>query len=362
MEVRMFHPFISDQAIENAVRVLKGRWIGQGPMVDQFEEAIGEKFNFTYPVMLNSGTAGLHLALVLAGVGPGDEVVTTAQTCTASNHPILQCYARPVFADIQYNTGNIDPADVARRITHKTRAIMCVHWGGYPCDMAELKEVAGDIPIIQDGAHALGATYRNLPLSYWGDYVMISLQAIKTITTVDGGILTCPDREKYDEAIRRRWFGIDRRNRKPTVDGYWEHDVTEVGFKYQPNDVMAAIGLGNLEHYDKLYLQRKIIAQQYRNELKDVTLFEQKDDRVSGHWLFTMHVERRNDFCQAMTSRGVEVSVVHRRNDIYPVFGGRRDDLPELDRYEKTHISLPLHNQMSYDQVDWVIRAVRQGW
>lgn len=366
-KVVMFYPYVNERAVELVTETLRSRWIGEGPKVRQFEEALQEKFGFPYCVALNSGTSALRLALVMAGVGPGDEVITPAQTCTATNTPILEQFAKPVFVGVQYWTGNPDPGDIEHRITERTKAIMVLHWAGYPCDLDEIHAIARkhNLPVIEDGAHALGASYRGTPIGATSDFTMFSFQAIKQLTTGDGGLLTMQTQEHYDEARRRRWFGIDRRNRRKRLDGYAFWDQAELGFKYHMNDIAASIGLGNLEDIDWILTRRHFIASWYHSALSTVPgvhLFERKDDRRSGNWLFTMHVERRDDFCRAMQGRGVEVSVCHIRNDVHTIFGPRRDDLPSLDRYEHTHISIPLHNQLTNEDVEYVIKSIEEGW
>jgi len=372
-KVVMFHPYVNKQAVENVVKTLTERhedgrlWIGEGPEVKAFEAALRERFRFPYCVALNSGTAALRLALALCGVGPGDKVISVAQTCTATNMPILEQFATPVFADIQYETGNLDPSDIEHRITEKTRAIMCVHWAGYPCDMDEIQAIADrhHLPVIQDGAHALGATYKGRPIGQVGDYFMVSFQAIKQLTCGDGGLLAMRNEEAYHAARRRRWFAIDRDNRVPRLDGYSFWNQAEVGYKMHMNDISASIGLGNLKDIDVILAYQHQIASYYRRQLAGVpgvTLFEQREDRESANWLFTMHVERRDDFCRMMRDKGVEVSVVHIRNDLHDIFGPRRDDLPNTDRYEQTHISIPLHNQLSVADVEYVVDCIKGGW
>jgi perosamine synthetase len=363
----MFYPWVNERAVENVAAVLRSRWIGEGPKVRQFEKALCDRFGFRYAVALNSGTAALRLALALAGVGPGDEVITTAMTCTATNTPILEQYAKPVFADIQYWTGNIDPFDIAHRITDRTKAIMAVHWAGYPCDLAEIHEVANryGLPVIGDGAHALGALYHYAPIGTISTYTMFSFQAIKQLTTGDGGLLTVQDQETYDAARRRRWFGIDRDNRRMGLNGYAHWDQSEVGYKMQMNDIAAAIGLGNLSEIDWILGRRHKIAACYRAELAGVPgvhLFDNQPDRKSGDWLFTMHVDNRDGFCRMMRDHDIEVSVAHIRNDLHTIFGPRRDDLPTLDRYESSYISIPLHNHLTDDDVERVILAIQGGW
>lgn len=367
-KVNLHRPYVSDEAVARAVEVLRSGWIGEGPVVKELEQTIGEKFGYRNVLAMNSGTSALQMALLLAGVKQGDDVLTSAQTCTVTSHCIVAAGARPVYADIQYETGNIDHSDIARRLTVRTRAILCIHWGGLPCDMSELQVIASEmgIALIQDGAHALGARYRGLPIDHWADYTMISLQAIKTVTSVDGGLFCCRDGNKWEEAKRRRWFGIDRDKRVACEDdGYWDWDITELGFKYHMNDVCAAVAMGNLEHYDMLAKQRADFCQAYRQAFRNrdgIHLLADPTDRQSGNWLFTMHVEDRPAFVRAMASRGIETGVVHRRNDIYSLFGGRRRDLPKLDAWERTAICLPLHNMMTDAQLQLVIDAVRKGW
>ena len=368
-KIPMFYPMITAEAISRATDVLCSRWVGEGDVVKEFEQALSERFGFRYPLALCNGTAALHLALVLAGVGPGDEVVTTPMTCTATNMPIIQQYAMPVFVDIQYETGNIDPSKIEAAITERTRAIMVVHWGGYPCDLAEVHDVASRyaLPVIEDGAHALGATYQGCPIGNISQYTMFSFQAIKQLTTVDGGLLTVANESDHTDGRIRRWFGIDRVNRTPSDvwPGYYEWPQVALGFKYHMNNLCAAIGLGNLSAWDKIIDWRRWVVEQYRTELADVpgvTLFERKPDRVSGDWLFTMHVEDRANFHRMMAGQGIETSVCHIRNDLHPVFGHVRDDLPVLDRYVQTYISIPLHNNMTAADVAHVINAIKGGW
>lgn len=367
--VPMFKPYVNERAIKLVSETLRSGWIGEGPRVEEFESRLKARFGFPFCVAVNSGTSALRLALAMSGVGPGDEVITPAFTCTATNTPILEQYARPIFADIQYETGNIDPLDIEHRITEHTKAIMVVHWAGYPADLAEVREIADrhDLVVIDDAAHALGAVYRSshIGASPFSDFTMFSFQAIKQLTTGDGGLLTMRNRGDYDEARRRRWFGIDRKYRLPRVDGlaYWPQ--SELGYKYQMNDVAASIGLGNLEDINWILGERRRHAGLYRKALSDVpgvTLFDMKPHRLSGNWLFTIHVENRDDFCCMMNSMGVDVNVCHSRNDIHPIFGPLRDDLPQTERFDKTNISIPLHNYMTNEDRLQVIAAIVGGW
>jgi perosamine synthetase len=366
-KVPMFRPFMSGQAIFNAIDVLRSGWIGEGPLAQKFEGALTELFSYRYPIATNTGTAAIHLALDLAGVERGDEVITTPMTCTATNHPILQMGAKPVFTDIQHGTGNMDPQSIRKQVSEKTKAILVVYWGGLPADMNEITAIAHeyDVPIIADGAQALGATYFHDPIDTWADFTIISFQAIKIITSVDGGVLLCPNKAVADTARLKRWYGIDRVNRKPTPDGYYDWHVGMPGYKYHMNDLAASIGLGNLKHIRELFYHNQLIAALYREELKDVdgiTLFDTFDDRMGTNWLFTIHVQDRENFIRALLSRGVESSIVHRRNDLEPVFGGKRLPLPVLNEYEKTYVSIPIGHHITQEVAHRVVGAIKGGW
>lgn len=366
-KVMMFHPYVSEAAVERVNQLLRSRWIGQGSVVDEFEKSIEKKLNIQHAVAVNSSSSAIRLALTMAGVRPGDEVVTTPMTCTLTNHPILEQFARVVFADIQYESGNIDPADVEHRITPLTKAIVCTHWGGQPSDLTELNEIANrhGLSVIEDASEAFGATYQGKPIGSVSRFAAFSFQAIQILTTGEGGVLAIRDDAGNKLARILRWYGIDRDQRKPNSLGYYDFDITSVGFGYHMTNIAAAIGLENLKALDDQLLHRRTIVQQYRSELRDVpgiTLLAEKTDRVSSNHFFTMHVERREDFVKKMVDRGIEVSVVHFRNDVYTVFGGFRDDLSGLERFSKSYIGLPTHMYLSPEDVEHIIDSVKSGW
>jgi len=227
----LFRPNVPKKAIEYIAEVLESRWIGQGPRVDEFEKKFEESFGGGHTaISCGSGTDALHLAYLLAGVKSGDEVICTVFTCTASNLPALYIGATPIFADIVPSTLNIDPAHVRSLITNKTKAIVFVDYGGLPAELDELVNISQEfnIPLIEDAAHALGARHNGRPIGSISDYTVFSFQAIKHITTGDGGMLMIKDPSKVEEAKRLRWFGIDRNSK---FQGIWENDIHEIGFK-----------------------------------------------------------------------------------------------------------------------------------
>ncbi len=455
--INLFWPAIPNKEalmpqIEELIWPKNGKrpFIGEGHLVDKFEEECEKRFGFDYALFTNSGTSAFNLALLGAGINAGDEVITTPLTCTATNLPILGRQAKPVFADVQYETGNIDPKDIEHRITDKTKAIVVVHWGGYPCEMDEINEIANrhSLSVIADGAHALGAMYHGKPISKSADFTMISLQAIKHMNTLDGGLLTIPfknskkslvdlcqnqdtrkklrkffgekinsyfdgnpkytnipedyfveeiyeklkEKESLEENIRKelienkeefekfwkdwqkaeslkrtRWFGIGRDERAPDPGlGYFAYPIIEVGGKFHAHNISAAIGLASLEKIDEWQEKRDKIVELYNKELvgvKGVSLFEQKNDRKSGNWLYNIHVEKRPEFVKTMLQRGVECSIVHERNDLLPIFRNfGKGPYKNLDRINEDRICIPLHQNMDYEDAEYVINSIKKGW
>jgi perosamine synthetase len=362
-----FDTHITPRAIELASETLASGWVSEGLRVRQFEEALTGQLGLAHAVAVNSGTSALHLALAVAGVGHGDEVILPPQTFVATGLAILMQGATPVFADVDPLTGNLSPASLREKITERTKAVMPVHWAGYPCDLDEINGIANEhgLTVIEDAAHALGATYRGKPVGAVSRFACFSFQAIKHLTTGDGGALCCLNEEDERQARSRRWFGIDRVRSLPSHLGERVFDITEVGYKYHMNDLAAAVGLGNLEDFQSQLARRQEIGQFYRQQLCHVpglTLPAIGDDRTHAYWLFPVLVERRDDFIRKLASDGIPASVVHLRIDRYSVFGGARKGLVGQDRFDGTQANLPVHGGMSEEEVRLVVRSVREGW
>lgn len=362
----LFHPHIPSTAISAVTDTLRTRWIGQGPKVAEFEERFGARFAPGYSSLaVGAGTDALHLAYILAGIGDDDEVITTVFTCTATNIPLLYLRAKIVFADVQESTLNIDVEHVRRLVNDRTKAIVCVPYGGLPCDMTELQEIAGerDVPLITDAAHAVGATYGGREVALLGDYTTFSFQAIKHITTADGGMLVMKDGSQVEVGQRMRWFGIDR-NAK--FDGVWENDIREVGYKYQMTDVAAAMGLAALDEFDQTLALRQSLLRAYEEGLRDVpgisVIGADYTDREHAAWLCTVRVKNRVGLEEKLIENEIESSQVHYRNDRYSVFGERRTDLPNMDRLEDNYLVLPLHTHMTVADVQRVCSVIASGW
>src|ERR1035437_1301322 len=212
--MNFFYTHISSEAKEYVNRVLDTTFISAGKIAEQFEKELERILKLNQVVTVNSGTSALHLGLDIAGIKEGDEVIIPAQTFIATGLSVLMLKAVPVFADIQPDTGNIDPVSIEKKITSRTKAIIPVHWGGYPCDMDEINAIASNykLKVIEDAAHAVGASYKGDSIGTISDFTAFSFQAIKHLTTGDGGALCCKETKDYLGAKHKRWFGIDREN------------------------------------------------------------------------------------------------------------------------------------------------------
>lgn len=366
---------ISAKSIEYANQVLQSRKLSEGEMVKRFEEQLSKKLGLRNPVAVNSGTSSLHLGLVLAGVKAGDEVILPAQTFIATGMAVLMCGATPVFADIDPLTGCICPEWVdnycreekLKRFSKiwEPKAIMCVDWGGHVCDLNELNNHT----LIEDAAHSLGATYQGHPVGdCYSTFTAFSCQATKMLTTGDGGILCCVDEDDYEDAKKRRWFGIPR-DSKPDYLGERIYDVEEVGYKYHMNDLAAAIGLGNLEDFPQRWFRRQEIARRYREGLdgvKGIRLMRQEPDRTHAYYFFSLLADRRDELAKELNGNRMAgntcASVVCRRIDRFKVFGGIREELKGQKEYDEHHLALPTHEEVTDEQVESIIRVIQEGW
>lgn len=316
--MKLFKPYVSWRAVWYAVKVLLSDQLAEGPVVKQFEHEFGQRFGLTNVVAVNSGTSALELAYELADIREGDEVITPVLTCTATNIPLLRRNCTIVFADIDKDL-NMNIQDVKNKITPKTKAIVFVHLGGNNRGLEELQRIceSHSIILIEDAAQAVGS-------GYWGkgEFTAVSLQAIKTLTSGDGGFLICKRAEDFRKAKKLRWFGYDRERKQKEGDV----DLTLAGYKYHMNDISAAIGLGNLRSLDKVLEKRKILRDYY-NTLPGVKCYT---------WLCFDH------------RMGGEQH--HYRNDKYTIFKKFKNDCPNMDRKEKNWRLLPYHHGITINQ------------
>jgi dTDP-4-amino-4,6-dideoxygalactose transaminase len=390
--IPLFKVFMAPTAAEEVGKVLNSGFIGQGPKVEEFESKLKSYFSHSNILTLNSGTSGLHLALHLLknpskrvvfvgdndmftsewpGLQSDDEVLTTALTCTATNFPILANGIKIKWVDVDPTTLNMDLDDLENKLSPKTKVIIAVHWGGYPNDLDRLKKIQekcynlyGFRPaIIEDGAHSFGSKFNGKLLGNHGNIVMYSLQAIKHITSIDGGLLFLPHNEMYNRGKLIRWYGIDRdSNRK---DFRCEDDIKEWGFKFHMNDVCATVGLENLKHASTIIEAHKSNAKFYDSNLQGIpglTTLTRHDNRESSFWIYSLLVDRRDDFMKHMKECGIIVSQVHERNDKHSCVSEYKSNLPVLDATISKIVSIPVGWWVTEEQRQYIVNCIKKGW
>ena len=335
--IPLFKVGMSDLAADKVSAVLNSGFIGQGSVVEEFEDRLWDVLKSkTRPVTVNSCTAAIDLSLDLLNIKPGDEVIATPQTCFASNVGAIHRGARIRWADIDPWTGLIDPVSVGKLVNEKTKAILAVNWAGKFCNYGELKLF--NVPVIEDAAHTWDV-FLNKDVER-GDYICYSFQAIKFLTTGDGGILVCPQ-DKENEARTLRWYGLDRTKNESFR---CTQDITKVGFKYHMNDINASIGLSNIGKAEYSVACSRRNSREYITKVNNPLLTLPEWDNTCSYWLFSMHVKAglKDHFTKYLESNGIAVSPVHFRNDMYSSISQFREgDLPGVSAFTDTQVCIP---------------------
>lgn len=342
-------------------QVLYSGYIAQGEQVELFERAFEEYIGHGYSLSLNSGTAALHIALILAGVKEGDEVISTALTAEPTNVAIKMIGAKIRYADIDNATGNINPVCIEAAINSKTKAILVVDYAGIPVNVPAIQALSKKygIPIIHDAAHAMGATFNGIKAGGHFPYTIFSLQAIKHITTIDGGILQIASKEEYEKAKLIRWFGIDKTKTR------LENNIKFQGYKYHMNNVNATIGLLQMRDVVNIvrsYIENGKFLDQALLNTQGVELIQYYPGSEPSYWLYTMLVDRRDDFVKMMEQNGFMASELHKRNDYHDYLNDFREELPVLDIFYKRMVHIPCGWWLSGEDRARMVSAIQKGW
>ncbi len=348
--INLFEPYVCAEAKAAVAEVLNTRWVGQGPKVEEFERIFRERFAPPgyAAVAVSSCTAALHLAYLLAGIKVGDDVICPLFTCTATNIPLLWIGAKLHFCDVEPGGLNMDlSAAIRLKQQYPYARTVIVHYGGKPCVLEA---------DIEDCAQSLGTNIE----PQIGAYSCYSFQAVKHVTTGDGGMLVLPE-EQADQARRMRWFGIDRKGK---LSGTWANEICEVGYKYQMTDIAAAMGIANLAKLDWQMEHRRYLRQIYIERLEGTGWIHVLDhDPDSACWLMTVLVERREDLRRKLAERGIESDQVHYRNDRYKVFNRHiYRQYPNMDAMEPRYLCLPSHANLTAEDVHYVVDVIKEGW
>ena len=344
-----------NRALAEIDKVIESGYINEGIAVSHLQNKLSNFLDVKNLVLTNSCTSALTLALKISGVTHETEVVTTPMTCIATNTPIINLGAKIVWADITLNEGNIDFNDVEKKLTKNTRAIVYVDWGGTPAQLEEIQKLGRfyNIPVIQDAAHAFGAKWDNQPISNFADFTCYSFQAIKHLSTGDGGALVANNSTHNNIAKKLKWFGYDRDEVKDKNGEWkgqrWDADIREgeVGYKFNMNNIAAAIGLSQLDHIDKILEAHRNNAEVYTEIFKEslyVTPLVVPQKATSSYWVFTCLISElvdRDSLLYHLNREGIGAGLVHLPNDGYTAFSKFRSILPQTRKFQQTQISLP---------------------
>lgn len=345
--IQLFKPFICPEALGAMAEVLSSGYIGDGPVVKQFEEALKPWLGLNL-VATNSGTAALWLAYDLADIGPGDYVIASPMSCLATFVPLAHRMATMLWADCHPRTGLIDPHDVERLLKihgSSVKAIVCVDYGGRVCDLDSLRKLADEYQVwlIEDAAHAFGSF--GTGLSHATCY---SFQAIKTLTSIEGGALVLNGNSRLGEARMKRWFGLDR-----TQDGFrCEQTTSHAGYKFNMVDPNAAVGLANLHHMESVLTKQRRHAAKYREH------FIGQSSGKSSCWLHTINVKDRESFVAKMSEAGIQCARPHSRCDVHPFLKSITGSLPGVAEFDQQHVAIPVGWWLSEEDVNLVSQEV----
>lgn len=386
-------PDITQEEIDEVVDTLRSGWITTGPKTKLFEKQLAEYCNTSTVCCLSSATAALELCLILLGIGPGDEVITSAYTYTASCSPIIHVGATPVLVDVAPGSFHIDYEKIGKAITSRTKAVIPVDIGGVMCDYDTLYQVLEDykskyspnneiqalfnrVIVISDAAHSIGATYKGKMSGQLGDFAAFSFHAVKNLTTAEGGALTWIDREGldndklYQEVQLLSLHGQNKDALSKTQLGAWEYDVVGPYYKCNMTDIMASLGLVQLKRYPEILKRRRQIIEMYNEGLKDLSvtsLIHYTDIYESSGHLYLMRIDeyteqQRNEFIMKMAEAGIATNVHYKplpMHTAYKKLGFKIEDFPNTYKQFENEVTLPLHTCLSDEDISYLLQTIR---
>ncbi len=371
------HQWIDEEEIKAVSEVLHSDWITQGPKVAEFEKEFAKYVGARYAVAVNSGTAALHAACFAAQIEKGDEAITTPITFAASANCVLYQGGTPVFADIDADTLSIDPEEIKKKITKKTKVLIPVDFTGRPVDLEKILQIAkdNDLIIIEDASHALGATYKNKKIGSISDMTIFSFHPVKHITTGEGGMITTNNEKFYERLKLFRTHGITKeRDKLLNYDGPWYYEMQELGYNYRLTDFQCALGLVQLKKLDGFIQRRREIVEKYNDEFKNIS--EIKPPKINPNnstpawhlYIIQLNLEKlkagRREIFEALRAENIGVNVHYIPVYLQPYyqkkFGYHLGDFPKAENYYLRAITLPIFPKMTDKDVDDVIKAVKK--
>lgn len=366
--------WIEDDDIEEVVKVLKSDYLTTGPKIKEFEEKFGKYVGGKYAVAISNGTAALHGASFAAGIKEGDEVITTPITFAASANCIIYQGGKPIFADIDSSTYNIDPKDIEKKISSKTKAIVPVDFTGQPVNIDEINAIAKkyNLIVIEDGAHSLGAEYKGKKTGSLVDMTTFSFHPVKHITTGEGGVITTNNKELYEKLKLFRTHGItrDKQILYNKNEGSWYYEQLELGYNYRITDIQCALGISQLNKIDKFLRRRREIAEKYNEYLKDIDgiVLPYQEEYIKSSWhLYVIQLELekfkvgRREIFEALKAENIGVNVHYIPVYYHPYYqklGYKKGLCPNAEKLYERIITIPLYPKMTDKDVKDVVEAL----
>jgi len=373
---------INEEDIQAVGEILKSDWLTQGPTIEKFEQAVANYCGVKYAVAVNSATSALHIACLAAGLGQDDALWTSPNTFVASANCGLYCGATVDFVDINSRTYNLDPACLEAKLltaaqTGKLpKVVIPVHFAGQSCAMAKIWTLANEygFTVIEDASHAIGGTYRNTPVGscQYSDMAVFSFHPVKIITTAEGGIVVTNRKDLYDKLILYRSHGITRKPELMTEEphGPWYYQMLELGFNYRMSDLQAALGVSQMARLDEFITKRHLVAERYRQELKDLPLILpwQQQDTYSAYHLYVIRLPEKTAHTHKqvfvdLRARGIGVNIHYIPVHLQPYYqnlGFKKGDFPNAESYYKTAISIPMYAALTVDDQSYVISSLKE--
>ena len=362
---------IDEDDIQAVIDVLRGDYLTTGPKVKEFEQVVCDYTGAKYAVAIANGTAALHAACFAAGIGIGDEVITTPITFAASANCVLYCGGTPVFADIKADTYNIDTEDIRRKITNRTKAIIPVHFTGQPCEMDEIHAIAKEygLVVIEDAAHALGADYKGIKIGGMSDMTIFSFHPVKHITTGEGGMILTNDEKLYERLILFRSHGITRNERFMTHnEGGWYYQQLELGYNYRITDIQCALGISQMKKLDRFVARRRKLVERYNEAfsgMQELVCPKQQEGCHNSWHLYVIQVKngRRKEIYDKLQEKGIGVNVHYipvYKHPYYQENGYENVKCVNAEKLYEQMISLPLYYSLTDEEQEYIIDVIKE--
>ncbi len=349
--------------------VLHSRQLASGPHTRRFEGLLREYLGNRWITATGDASTSITLCLYLAGVRPGDEVLASPMACLATNEPVLNLFARVRWCDVRPDTGNLDPEDLVKRITPRTKAILVFHWAGNPADLAAIYRIAREhrLPMVDDASESLGAEYEGQKIGNTGsDFTVFSFYANRHITTVEGGAIAFGKEADYERGRWLKRYGIHQPSFR---DGQGEidprSDIPEAGWNTAMHEISAAVGVLQMQHLPAIIARHQANGEYYDEALAGVpgiTLLNRLPNTRSAHWVYTLLAENRDGLLRRLREQGIQASKVHLRNDLYSCFGPPQGDLPGVDCFQAHCLSIPCGWWVSAEERQDIADCVKGGW